>query len=135
MSIVLFEGGRENVQDFFDSYFSLIECMECGGLDKNLIKVDLWTRLIDMRTKRYEVKVPYVITRENRSFTASLAIETMNGKLGCYGSRTVKFEGNKPFYVKMTLENIQSVQRVVNEEQYWIQRRLTEFVQTMKVVF
>jgi hypothetical protein len=137
MTIVLHEGGVEDVQSFFDAFDSLIMCMDCGGIDKGLIKADLWCRLINSRpckSWRYEAKVPYMITRDSMTFTASIVIVAENCILAFENALRVNIR-HTPIFIKMTLENIQPTQKVLNVGSGWLHQRFSEFIQAVNAEF
>ena len=139
MDIVLYERGDDGIKEFWASYNSLIECMDSGAVSKTFIGADVWNKLIYSRQSkscRHEVKLPYVITRGLNTFAASLVIVTQNGRLSYETVEdmrhiSIRRPKDKELHIKMTLENMQPMQKVLNIEQGWLPQRFTEIFQAI----
>jgi hypothetical protein len=139
MDIVLYEGGTDGIKEFWASYNSLIDCLESGAVSKTFIGVDIWNKLMDSRqckSCRHEVKLPYVYTRGLNTFTASLVIVTQHGRLAYEMVEDMRHISiirpkDKALHIKMTLENMQPMQKVLNIEQGWLPQRFTEIIQAI----
>ena len=132
MTTILYEGTLDNVDGFEDAYSTLIYSMESGDVDKCLVGVDLWKKLKNSRVcnqLRHEVKLPYLITNGTTTFTASLVIVTKHCYMDYGEYAIIRRIGCEPPQLKMTLENMQSVSKVVNIQQGWLQRRLFELIE------
>ena len=120
---MLHRGGLDSLPELFVAYTSLLDSMECGGLDRRLISRDLWGKLIEghvLKTWRYEVKLPYPITKDGITFTATLVLITQNAAPRIKGEQmAIKILIGKEVCFEMFLENTQIVNKVLNRRSTW----------------
>jgi hypothetical protein len=116
---IVYEEDIGDVHGFFGAFNSLLTCTECGCLDKDVLKADMWNKIIDThrhKTGRYEVKMPYLIrTNKTERHSATLVITTHNCSLEFHkGKPTVKHVRGEKFSITLALANMQLIKKVVN---------------------
>ena len=121
--VVLFQGGNDDVKEFFAAFDALIEYLEVSGLKEWAVKNNLWIKLVgghQPKTFRYEVKLPYLITIDSKTFAATLVVTTENGILVFEdGKFRVFCIVDKEISIEMALENMEPVNKVLNVQRRW----------------
>jgi len=129
---MLHRGGLDSIQELFVAYRSLVDSMECGGLHRELICRDLWSKLIEghvLKTWRHEVKLPYPITKDGITFTATLVLVTQNAAPRFQDDRmAITSLIDEDVCIEMFLENTQRVNKVLNCKLTWIEKYLSSMI-------
>ena len=132
---MLHKGGVDTIQELFIAYRSLLDSMECGGLDRQLICRDLWSKLIEghvFKTWRYEVKLPYPITKNGVTFTATLVLITQNAAPRFKNDQiAITSLIGEEVCLEMFLENTQTVNKVLNCQSTLSWRCIGDYLNSM----